>query len=228
MRRTSQNKIRQTPWLGSFQQRGNKGETAVIRHGRGVLLVLISPLVSGDRSSATANVVWGGRSKGKSANPPKNLVGANNAATKEKPQSSFIYFSPLVFVCKDKADFCPRTWHLFPCENYFTSPLYGAMAATHLFHPSSLCDLKPCAWWSYFNFIDIMINDSIWNTMLSNLTLLLSFFITNYQIRKKIFKWSIITESRISKENYYWKVINLQSIKSIKEEGKFGKISILT
>ena len=55
--------------------------------------------------------------------------------------------------------------------------------------------------WSYFNFINMMINDLIWSTLLSYINLLLFFFITNYPIRKAFFKWSIIIESRISKEN---------------------------
>ena len=46
-----------------------------------------------------------------------------------------------------------------------------------------------------------MINDSIWSTLLSDLTLILFFFVTNYSIRKKKFGWLFITESRLSKDN---------------------------
>ena len=55
-----------------------------------------------------------------------------------------------------------------------------------------------------------MINGSIWSTLLSDLTLLLFFFITNYPIIKIIFQ-----------------VINDHWIKTIKSEQTFHKLSIL-
>ena len=63
----------------------------------------------------------------------------------------------------------------------------------------------------YYLFIDIMITDSIWSNMLSDLTLLFLFFITNHQNRTKICQ-----------------VINSHWIKTIKREQTFGKWSIQT
>ena len=103
----------------------------------------------------------------------------------------------------------PRTWHTFPCEHYFPSPLYRAAEFPRPFHPSLRCHYKLWVWWSYFNFIDMMINDSIWSTMVSDLTLLLFFFISNYPIRGNICQG-----------------INYQWINTIKREQTFGKLSI--
>ena len=55
----------------------------------------------------------------------------------------------------------------------------------------------------------MMINGSIWGTLLSDLTLLLFFFTTNYPIRKDISQ-----------------VINYKLIKTIESEPTFGKSSI--
>ena len=48
--------------------------------------------------------------------------------------------------------------------------------------------LEVMFWVIIFYFIDIMINDSIWSTLLSDPTLLIFFFTTNYPIIKS--NWS--------------------------------------
>ena len=124
------------------------------------------------------------------------LGGANNVAPKEKPPSSFLSFLLLVFAGTGNAGggasntnpllvlspgpVSVNLWELSP------SPLDRSAAAPRPFHPSSIFHLKYCVWWSYFNFIGMMITDSIWSTMLRNLTLLLLLFITNYPIITKI------------------------------------------
>ena len=245
------------------------------RHGQGVLLLLLWPIVSGDEDGDTVDGGGGGRAKGEFADPP-DLGGDNNTATKEKSHSSgtdetssFSSSSPCLMrrnqwhlwwrrrrtsqrkICRPPRTwevpttrqhrrnrrhpiyifsrwslcgrarlavglqtrplywFCTWTWPTFPWEKYFPSLLDRAAAAPHPFHPSSLCHLKLCVWWSYFNFIDMMINDSNWSTLLSDLTQLLLLFITKYPNIKNICQ-----------------VINYTWIKTIKREQTFCKLSI--
>ena len=58
------------PDLGGANNVANLRETAVIRHGLGILLLLLRPLVSRDGSGANVDGGGGRRVKGKSANPP--------------------------------------------------------------------------------------------------------------------------------------------------------------
>ena len=135
-------------------------------------------------------------SQTKICRPPPDLWGANNATPNDKPPSFFLLFSPLVFVGKGKDGggasstktilvLSPdlATVHLWLV---FTSPLEVLDAAPHPHQPSSRLYLKQCVWRSYFNFIYMMIADSIWSTLMRDLTLLIFFFITKYPIRKNV------------------------------------------
>ena len=78
----------------------------------------------------------------------------------------------------------PAQWGIFTVTvidcyvlKFFYDSLSWMTETTHYYH---MFHWKYYVGWSYFNFIDMMINDSIWSTLPSDLTLLLLFFITNY------------------------------------------------
>ena len=64
-----------------------------VRNGRGVLLLLLLPLVSGDGTGATVDVGGEGRSKGKSAYPPGLGRFQQRGSKGETDISLFIFFS---------------------------------------------------------------------------------------------------------------------------------------
>ena len=89
---------------------------------------------------------------------------------------------------------CHRCWLLY--FHFFNHSSLWMTATTrwdHRFH------CKYFSGRSYYRFIDIMITNYIWSTLLIDLTLLFFFFITNYKNRTSI-----------------WKVINYHWIKTIK------------
>ena len=192
-----------------------------------------TPLVLGDRGGDTIDCGGGGGAKEKICRPP---------CTWEVPttqQQSINRHHPIYIFCcwslcgrvrlvvgrqtRPLYFSCPRTWLMLPCEKYFPYPLYGAAAAPCPFHPLSQYHLKLCVWWSYFNFIDMKINDSIWSNLLINTTELLIFFITNYTIRKNI--WQVINYNLIKtiKKSLF---INSKLIKTIKKNEHLSRYQL--
>ena len=144
-------------------------------------------------------------------NPPTspNLGGTNNVAPKDKPSSSFSSF--LTFFLAGTVKVGGRVSNTNPISIFYPdpasvplwefcpSPLDGAAAAPRLFHPSTIFHLKYCVWWSYFHFIDMLITDSIWTTLLSDLTTCFTSISLTFQLEQTFVELSILTESRLSK-----------------------------
>ena len=101
--------------------------------------------------------------------------------------------------------FLPSEWHHFTVtvvDFYMLRLFYSSylwMTATtcwyHIFHWNYFVG------WSYFNFIDMVITDSIWSTPMRNLTLSFYSLALTIKIEQTFFKWSILNESRLSKDN---------------------------
>ena len=174
----------------------------------GILLLILRPLVSGYRSSATFFGGGGGRAEGKSANPPR-LGRCQQRGTKvETAVILFIVFA--VGLCGKRQGWWWGIKHkLSPgsipgpglCSIVSIFSFYLRRSSDIYAPISPIVDISFETLCLVIIFSIMIITDSILSHLLSNLTLLLFFLTLIILLEQTFFKLSVITASILSKEN---------------------------